>query len=105
VYNRDNEDVTFEVLGKPGRVAWLCINDSEALTGLRLQYAQRLLEAYPEQAVVVVTTSNAPYVAKRLNSDAYTIDAMTLRSMMRADVGVVVLNDGVIEFKADVRDI
>jgi hypothetical protein len=30
---------------------------------------------------------------------------MTLRSMMRADVGVVVLNDGVIEFKADVRDI
>jgi hypothetical protein len=59
----------------------------------------------PEQAVVVVTTSNAPYVAKRLNSDAYTIDAMTLRSMMRADVGVVVLNDGVIEFKADVRDI
>lgn len=105
VYNRDNEDVTLEVLGKSGRVAWLCINDSEALTGLRLQYAQRLLEAYPEQAVVVVVTSNAPYVAKRLNSDAYTIDAMTLRSMMRADVGVVVLNDGVIEFKADVRDI
>jgi hypothetical protein len=30
---------------------------------------------------------------------------MTLRSIVRADAGVVVINDGVIEYKADIRDI
>lgn len=105
VYSRDGEDVTLAMLNKSGRVAWLCINDSNALTGLRLQYAERLLEAYPPQAVVVLTTSSTAYISKFLKSEVYTIDAMTLRSMMRADVGVVVINDGVIEFKADIRDI
>lgn len=105
VYSRDGEDVTLDMLNKSGRVAWLCINDSEALTGLRLQYAERLLDAYPPQAVVVLTTSSTAYISKLLKSEVYTIDAMTLRSMMRADVGVVVINDGVIEFKADIRDI
>ena len=105
LYNRDGEDVTLDMLNKPGRVAWLCVNDSDVLTGLRLMYAERLLEAYPPQAVVVVTTSNTAYVSKLLKSDVYTMDAMTLRSVMRADVGVVVINDGVIEFKADIRDI
>ena len=105
IYNCDNEDVTLEALNRPGRVAWLCGNDSDLLTGLRLQYAERLMEAYPPQAVVVVTTSNTPYVSKLLTSDVYTMDAMALRSVMRADVGVVVVNDGVVEFKADIRDI
>ena len=105
VYNRDNEDVVLDMLDKPGRVAWLCINDTEALAGLRLDYTERLLDAYPPQAMVIVTTSNVVYVSRLLKRDAYTIDAMTLRSMMRADVGVVVINDGVVEFKADIRDI
>ena len=105
VYNRDGEDVTLDLLNKDGRVAWLCVNDSYMLTGLRLMYAQRVLEAYPPQAVVVLTTADVAYVSKLLRSDVYTIDAMTLRSVMRADVGVVVINDGVIEFKADIRDI
>ena len=55
--------------------------------------------------MVVVTTSNTPYVSKLLNSDVYIMDAMALRSVMRADVGVVVVNDGIVEFKADIRDI
>ena len=105
LYNREGEDVTLDMLNKPGRVAWLCVNDSDALAGLRLMYAERLMEVYPPQAVVVVTTSNTPYVSKLLNSDVYTMDAMALRSVMRADVGVVVVNDGVVEFKADIRDI
>ena len=105
VYNRDNEDVTLEILNKSGRVAWLCVNDTSLLTGLRLQYAERLLETYPPQALVVVTSTNTEYVSVLLKSNVYTMDAMTLRSMMRADVGVVVINDGVIEFKSDIRDI
>jgi hypothetical protein len=105
LHNRDGEDVTLDMLNKPGRVAWLCVNDTNALTGLRLMYAERLLEAYPPQAVVAVTTSNIAYVSKLLKSDVYTMDAMTLRSVMRADVGVVIIKDGVVEFKADIRDI
>lgn len=105
LYNREGEDVTLDMLNKPGRVAWLCVNDIDALAGLRLMYTERLMEAYPPQAVVVVTTSNTAYVSKLLNSDVYTMDAMALRSVMRADVGVVVVNDGVVEFKADIRDI
>ena len=105
LHNRDGEDVTLDMLNKPGRVAWLFVNDTNALTGLRLMYAERLLEAYPPQAVVAVTTSNTAYVSKLLKSDVYTMDAMTLRSVMRADVGVVIIKDGVVEFKADIRDI
>lgn len=105
LYTREGEDVTLDILNKSGRVAWLCVNDSDALTGLSLSYAERLLEAYPPQAVVVVATSNHAYVSVLLQRDTYMMDAMTLRSMMRADVGVVVVNDGVIEFKADIRDI
>lgn len=105
IYNRDSEDVTLELLGKQGRVAWLCINDAETLDGTRLKYSERLFDAYPAEAIVVLTASDRAYVAKRLGCDVYTIDAMTLRSIVRADVGVVVLNNGVVEYKSDIRDI
>ena len=105
VYNRDGEDVAIDLLNKHCRVAWLCVNNSEALEGTRLKYVERLFNAYPAEAIVILTASDRAYVAKRLGCDVYTIDAMTLRSIVRADVGVVVLNDGVIEYKADIRDI
>lgn len=105
VYNRDIEDVTCELLNRQGRVAWLCVNDYDALQGTCLSYVERLFDAYPREAIVVLAAKNRALVAKRLNADVYTIDAMTLRSMMRADVGVVVLNNGVVEYKADIRDI
>lgn len=105
IYNRDGEDVSLDILNQCGRVAWLCINDAEALEGTRLQYVERLYEAYPEYAVVVLTASDRAFVSRRLNRETYNVDAMTLRSIMRADVGVVVLNNGVIEYKSDIRDI
>ena len=105
VYNRAGEDVTLDLLRKPGRVAWLCINDVDALAGRRMGYVELLQSLYPKQAVVVVTTSDPAYVSKLLNAEVHTIDAMTLRSVVRADVGVVVFNEGVIEFKSDIRDI
>ena len=105
VYDRDSKDVTLQLLNKQGRVAWLCINDADALEGTRLKYVERLFDAYPAEAIVVLSASDRAYVAKRLGYDVYTVDAMTLRSIVRADVGVVVLNNGVIEYKADIRDI
>lgn len=105
VYNRAGEDVTLDLLDMSGRVAWLCINNVDALTGRCKGYVELLQSLYPKQAIVVLTTTDPAYVAKILNAEVYTIDAMTLRSIMRADVGVVLLNDGVIEFKSDIRDI
>jgi hypothetical protein len=37
--------------------------------------------------------------------ECYKVDAMTLRSMMRSEIGVIIINSGVVELKADIRDI
>ena len=105
IYDRGGEDVTRDLLDRAGRVAWLCVNDADALEGTRLNYVERLFESYPKHAIAVLTSKDRAFVAKTLGCDVYTIDAMTLRSIMRADVGVMVLNNGVIEFKSDIRDI
>lgn len=105
IFDTDGEDYTLELLNLKGRVAWLCINDASALEGRRREGVDALFDAYPSDAIVVVTSSNIDDVAKVLNHRVYTIDAMTLRSFIRAKVGVVVLNDGVIETKLDIRDI
>lgn len=105
LYNRDGEDVTLDVLDMSGRVVWLCVNDVEKLTGRCKGYIELLQSIYPKHAIVVLVASDSAYVAKVLNSEVYTIDAMTLRSIVRADIGVVVVNNGVVEFKSDIRDI
>lgn len=104
-FDSEGVDHTLELLNLKGRVAWLCINDASALEGRRREGVDALFEAYPSDAIIVVTSSDADRVAQTLNHRAYTIDAMTLRSFIRAKVGVVVLNDGVIEAKLDIRDI
>lgn len=104
-FDSDGVECSMELLNRPGRVAWLCVNDMEALEGKRFEGVERLFDAYPAEAIVVVTSADAEQLATKLNHPVYTIDAMTLRSIMRAKVGVVVLNDGVIEAKLDIRDI
>lgn len=104
-FDSDGVECSMELLNRPGRVAWLCVNDIEALEGKRLEGVDALFDAYPAEAIVVVTSADAEQLATKLNHPVYTIDAMTLRSIMRAKVGVVVLNDGVIEAKLDIRDI
>jgi hypothetical protein len=67
-----------------------------------------LFESYPPQGIVVLTSVNGEDVEGMVDIEGvevYTIDAMTLRSVIRADVGVVVLYNGVVEYKADIRDI
>ncbi len=104
-FDSDGVECSMELLNRPGRVAWLCINDASALEGRRREGVEALFDAYPAEAIVVVTSADAEQLATKLNHPVYTIDAMTLRSIMRAKVGVVVLNDGVIEAKLDIRDI
>lgn len=100
VYNAESEDITISLLEREGSVVWLCINSVDALDGIRLKAAKSILD----DSSVIVTSSDAGRVTSILDKPCYAIDAMTLRSFIRAAVGVVVIDDGVISLKRDVRD-
>ena len=106
IYDAEGHDVTLDLLSKPQRVAWLCISDASAITGKRLQGIERLTKLYPSTSLIVLSsTDDCTSLARRYGLKLYYVDAMTLRSMMRAKVGVLVLNNGVIEYKSDIRDV
>jgi uncharacterized membrane protein YphA (DoxX/SURF4 family) len=108
LYDADGEDCTLDILGRRGRVALLCVNDACDAGAKHLRGIESLLQQYPKYGIVVVSAvgvEDLKGVIGDVELDIVTIDAMTLRSVIRSDIGVVVLHDGVVEFKADIRDI
>lgn len=108
LYNVDGEDCSIDILGRRGRVALLCVNDIHAMTDKHRKGLSTLLASYPSHGIVILTSVNREDVASQLDVrgvELYTIDAMTLRSVIRSDIGVVVLRDGVVEYKSDIQDI
>lgn len=105
VYDAAGEDVSEELVSRSGRVAWLTVYSAEGLTHSHLDAIDRLCAAYPQSAIVVLTSVSNLDVCGLEGIATYYVDAMTLRSINRARVGVVVLRDGVVEYKADIRDI
>lgn len=99
LYAADGEDITMEVLGREGRIVLLCINDATALDTDAQHYIDYIYSLYPASAVYVVSTAEVDF---NLPSPHLLVDAMTLRSIIRADVGVVVLRDGVVEYKDNI---
>lgn len=100
VYDAKGEDVTMAILEREGSVVWLCVNSVDALDGMRLKAALSI----DDDDIIVVTSGDVAHVASILNRPCYAMDTMTLRSFIRSDVGVVVITDGVISLKRDVRD-
>ncbi len=100
IYDCEGNDVTMSLLEREGSVVWLCVNDATALEGRRLDAAMRVAKSKP----IVVTSADIESVESMLGLPCYGMDAMTLRSFIRADVGVVIVDDGVIAHKYDVRD-
>jgi hypothetical protein len=96
LYNAAGDNVTSEVLNRNGRIALLCINDASALDNSAKRAIDKLYSLYPASAVYVVSTTE---IDVELASEHLLVDAMTLRSIIRADVGIVVLRDGVVEYK------
>ena len=92
------EDVTLDLLGRES-LTLLTVYDIEALER-HLDDAQRILCG----DVVVVASVSTERVKELLGTDCYTIDAMTIRSVIRSRVGVVELSEGTIKRKCDVRD-
>lgn len=97
--NSLGEDLTLDLLGRE-RVTLLTIYDIDALER-HLSEAQALVG----RDVVVLSSDHSERVSELLGAECLTIDAMTLRSVIRSRVGVVVLSHGVIERKCDIRDI
>ncbi len=104
LYGDDSEDYSLKVLGRRGRVALLCINSCAIGDDSRVAGIERLLTSYPRSAIVVLKACDCELEAIG-DIETYRVDALTLRNVVRADIGVVVLHDGVVEFKADIRDI
>lgn len=96
LYDTNGEDVTMEILSRKGRIALLCINDATAIDGSAERAIEYLYSLYPTSAVYVVSSAE---VESKYPSTHLLVDAMTLRSIIRADVGIVVLRDGVVEYK------
>ena len=96
-------DATLQLLQREGRMIWITIFDADALQGSRLRAVRRIVEAYPND-VVTITSADVNRVSSIVDVPCYAIDAMTLRSLIRSKVGVVVVDGGVIAGKWDVRD-
>ena len=105
-------DATREIVGWPGRVYMLC---AVKLDLVKPHYAEHfeavVRRAYEEGArVVLLTASPISDEETRTFGDAppvtvYNVDATTMITMLRASVGMVVLEDGVITDKKNCRDI
>jgi hypothetical protein len=105
-------DATEEILGHPGRVYMLC---AVKLDLVKPRYAEKfekiaamadeagvkvvLLTASPLDEGQTATFGSAPPV------EVYNVDATTMITMLRASVGMVVLDGGVIVDKRNCRDI
>lgn len=103
LYTSEGEDVTESLLQRSGRVVLLCINDG-GISDAQMRGIEQLRKCYGDENIVILSASKVDAEWCR-GIEQMSIDAMTLRSMMRADIGVVVLSDGVVESKANIRDL
>lgn len=102
LYRADGEDVTMEVLNREGRIALLCLNNATNLNDSAKRGIENLYSLYPTTAIYVVSSDNVNHCELPSDTTYLYIDAMTLRSIIRADVGVVILCDGVVEYKDNI---
>ena len=104
VTNLAGDDVTLELLERPGRVAWITIYDAKAFER-NIEAVKRLLSSESYDSYVVATSLDAEALTQRLGVECYMVDAMTLRTINRSKVGVMLLDNGVVVDKRNIRDI
>ena len=109
---RDAEgDATEEVITRPGRVYMLCVTDFDRLPRGCARRMARLVERARGEGAGVVCLTPDPLYGEMWHDfgtgevRCYNIDASTMRTMLRAENGLVVLDDGTITAKRNCRDI
>lgn len=109
--HNDSGDCTEEVLTTPGRLYMLCITDSNAIPEACAERMEQLVEKAREEGSRIICLTPEPLYGITeyyIGSEAipcYNIDGSTMKTMLRARNGVVVLDDGTITAKYNCLDI
>lgn len=107
----DRQDVTASLLEDPGRVYLLCVTDPVRVRGRCLLGLEWMARQAREEGARVLCVTPAPLEGPsviRLGEEripCYNVDGTTLKTMLRARAGVVVLQDGTIVDKQNCRDL
>ena len=103
ISNGDGEK-TSEIITKQGRLYMLCVMDFARVTDeIKERFAA--VETFAAQnggEVIYLTPEHLP---ESVTEQLYNIDAKTMKTMLRADFGLVELDNGVIVAKYNYRDI
>lgn len=105
-------EVTDSLLSIKGNLYMICVTDRDKVSQRCEQNLAKVVEqAAAEQAAVVCLTPQ-PITRPTYHSFAgseivrcYNIDSKTMKTMLRANTGIVVLTDGIVTRKANCRDI
>ena len=105
------EDVTDRVLATPGRLYLICVTRFDCIGRRCEDRLERLVERALREGAHVVCITPEPLQGNAIHSfgkstpvPCYNIDGSTLKTMLRAHTGIVVLDDGVIADKRNCRD-
>lgn len=107
----DGDDATDEVLTVSGRLYMLCVTSFDRLSKRCIQRMAGLVARANEEGAQVVCLTPYPLVGETWYDfgtgevHCYNIDASTMKTMLRARNGLVVLDDGTITAKMNCRDI
>lgn len=106
------EDVTDRVLATPGRLYLICVTRFDCIGRRCEDRLERLVERALQEGAHVVCITPEPLQGNAIHSfgkstpvPCYNIDGSTLKTMLRAHTGIVVLDDGVIADKRNCRNI
>jgi uncharacterized membrane protein YphA (DoxX/SURF4 family) len=106
------EDVTDRVLATPGRLYLICVTHFDRIGRRCEDRLERLVERALREGAHVVCITPEPLQGNAIHSfgkstpvPCYNIDGSTLKTMLRAHTGIVVLDDGVIADKRNCRDV
>ncbi|MEG1622116.1 MAG: DoxX protein [Alistipes sp.] len=110
---RDAEgDATEEILSDSGKVYMLCATSFAHISRTCDTQFKKVVEYAQQTGARVVCLTPEPLrdityhtFAGSIGVRCYNIDATTLKTMLRADTGLIVLSDGVIKAKRNCRDL
>lgn len=105
LFDQEGVDRALELLSKDGAYLWLTLASSDRLEefGGLDHLVTHLTKLYPEHKVVVL--SAVAMGDSSCGVATYGVDRSTLRSMIRADIGIMLIRDGMVEAKYNIRDL
>ncbi|MFR9650976.1 MAG: BT_3928 family protein [Rikenellaceae bacterium] len=105
IFDSQGDDVTLELISK-GRIHIICVTKFENIG----RSCERRVVSYINNAtqrgerVAVVTPQELSKITTPIKVDTYNIDPIIMRNALRAKIGVISINDGVIEEKRNCRN-